>query len=285
MTILVTGATGTVGRHVVARLVAAGRPVRALTRTPETAGLPKGVDVVKGDLNRSGALAFDGVRSVFLIAGIFDPAHAADLAQALVGRAVAAGVARIVTLTSSAVTTGRGGHYDTLHAVEQVVEKCQVAWTHVRPGEFAVNKLDVWGASIRNESMVRNAYPDGIGVPIHEADIADVAAIALTRDGHAGRAYDLTGPEALTHREQAQAIGAGLGRAIAFEGLTYGQARRAYLEAGFPAEIAEFILGYQAEYAEEPPSVSPTFEQVTGKKGRTLAQWAVDHAAELAPAA
>lgn len=285
MTILVTGATGTVGRHVVDRLVAAGRPVRALTRNPETAGLPEGGDVVKGDLNRPGDLAFDGVRSVFLVAGLFDPEHATDLAEAFVSRAVAAGVARIVSLTSSGVTTGRGGYYEMLHAVEQVVEKTGVTWTHVRPGEFAVNKLDVWCESIRRESVVRNAYPDGVGVPIHEADIADVAAIALLEDGHAGRAYDLTGPEALTHRQQAEAIGAGLGRAIAFEGLTYGQARRAYIEAGFPAEIAEFVLGYQAEYAEEPPSVSPTFEQVTGRKGRTLAQWAADHAAELAPAA
>ncbi|SEL71454.1 SDR family oxidoreductase [Nonomuraea pusilla] len=285
MTILVTGATGAVGRHVVDRLVAAGRPVRALTRNPEAAGLHGGVDIVQGDLNRPGDLSFDGVQGVFLIPGIFDPEHAADLAEAFVSRAAAAGVARIVSLTSSGVTTGRGGHYEVLHAVEQVVEKSGAAWTHVRPGEFAVNKLDVWGESIRRENVVRNAYPDGVGVPIHEADIADVAAIALLEDGHAGRAYDLTGPEALTHRQQAEAIGAGLGRAIAFEGLTYGQARRAYIEAGFPAEIAEFILGYQAEYAEEPPSVSPTFEQVTGRKGRTLTQWAADHAAELAPAA
>ncbi|WP_031172426.1 NAD(P)H-binding protein [Streptosporangium roseum] len=285
MTILVTGATGAVGRHVVDRLVAAGRPVRALTRNPEAAGLPDGVDVVKGDLNRPGELSFAGVQGVFLIPGIFDPECATDLAQAFVSRAVAAGAARIVSLTSSGVTGRRGGFYEMLHAVEQVVEKSGAAWTHVRPGEFAVNKLDVWGESIRRENVVRNAYPDGIGVPIHEADIADVAAIALLEHGHAGRAYDLTGPQALTHRQQAEAIGAGLGRAIAFEGLTYGQARRAYIEGGLPMEVAEFILGYQAEYAEEPPSVSPAFEQVTGRKGRTLAQWAADHAAELAPAA
>lgn len=285
MTILVTGATGTVGRHVVDRLVAAGRPVRALTRNPQTAGLPDGVDVVKGDLNRPGDLAFDGVQGVFLIPGIFGPEDATGPAEAFVSRAVAAGVSRIVSLTSSGITSRRAGFYATLRAVEELVEKSGAAWTHVRPGEFAINKLDFWAESIRTENVVRNAYPDGIGVPIHEADIAEVATIALLEDGHAGRAYDLTGPEALTHRQQVEAIGTGLGRAIAFEGLTYGQARHAYIEAGLPAEIADFILGYQAEYAEEPPSVSPTFEQVTGRKGRTLAQWAADHAAELAPAA
>jgi len=285
MTIFVTGATGTVGRHVVDRLVAAGRPVRALSRNPETAGLPDGVDVVKGDVNRPGDLAFEGVQSVFLIPGLFDPAHATDLAEAFTARAVAAGVARIVSVTSSGITARRAGVYEVLRAVEQVVEKSGATWTHVRPGEFAINKLDVWGESIRSEGVVRNAYPEGVGVPIHEADIAEIATIALLEDGHAGRAYDLTGPEALTHRQQAEAIGTGLGRPITFEGLTYGQARQAYIEGGFPVEIAEFVLGYQAEYAEEPPSVSPTFEQVTGKKGRTLAQWAADHAAELVPAA
>ncbi|MFI6500643.1 SDR family oxidoreductase [Nonomuraea typhae] len=285
MTILVTGATGTVGRHVVDRLVAAGRPVRALTRNPQTAALPDGVDVVQGDLNRPGELSFDGLQGVFLVPGIFDPAHATDRAHAFVSRAVAAGITRIVSLTSSGVTGRRAGFYQTLHAVEQIVETSGAAWTHLRPGEFAVNKLDFWAESIRAADLVRNAYPDAVGVPIHEGDIADVAAIALLQDGHAGRAYDLTGPQALTHREQAEAIGAGLGRAIAFERLTYGQARQAYIEAGLPMEVAEFILGYQAEYAEEPPSVSPTFEQVTGRKGRTLAQWAADHAAELTPAA
>ncbi|WP_157254454.1 NAD(P)H-binding protein [Nonomuraea typhae] len=285
MTILVTGATGTVGRHVVDRLLAAGQPVRALTRNPDAAGLPDGVDVVSGDLNRPGELSFDGVTAVFLIPGLFDPEHASDLAQTFTGRATAAGAARIVSLTSSGVTGRRAGFYKTLRAVEHLVEKSGAAWTHIRPGEFAVNKLDVWGASIRAENLVRNAYPDGIGVPIHEADIADVAAIALLQDGHAGRAYDLTGPQPLTHRQQAEAIGTGLGRAIAFEALTYGQARQSYIEAGLPMEVAEFILGYQAEYAEEPPPVSPTFEQVTGNSGRTLAQWAADHAADLAPAA
>lgn len=116
MTILVTGATGTVGRHVVDRLVAAGRPARALTRNPETAGLPDGVDVVQGDLNRPGGLSFDGVQGVFLIPGNFDPAHATDLAEDFVSRVVAAGVTRIVSLTSSGVTTRRAGFYEVLHA-------------------------------------------------------------------------------------------------------------------------------------------------------------------------
>ncbi|MEV0831411.1 hypothetical protein [Nonomuraea rubra] len=130
----------------------------------------------------------------------------------------------------------------------------------------------------RQERSLCEARRGGRGRPVRIPD-------RLRCHEPAGRAYDLTGPQALTHRQQVEAISAGLGRAIAFEALTYGQARRAYIASGFPAEIAEFVLGYQAEYAEEPPALSPTFEQVTGRKGRTLAQWAAYHAAELASSA
>jgi uncharacterized protein YbjT (DUF2867 family) len=85
-------------------------------------------------------------------------------------------------------------------------------------------------------------------------------------------AYTVTGPQLLTHREQAAAIAEGLGRPIRFEPLTFGQARKASIEAGLPTSVAEYVLSCQAEYAEEPPRVSPDFERVTGRPGRTLAQ-------------
>nr|WP_042179315.1 NAD(P)H-binding protein [Kibdelosporangium sp. MJ126-NF4]CEL13755.1 Oxidoreductase [Kibdelosporangium sp. MJ126-NF4]CTQ99441.1 Oxidoreductase [Kibdelosporangium sp. MJ126-NF4] len=283
MTILVTGATGTVGRVVVDQLLAAGQRVRALTRNPATAALPEGVQVVGADLAQPDTLrgVFDGVDRMFYLGGVLDPARAADITGQAVELAARAGVRGIVHLSGIAVTVRRPGSYEMLLDIEQVIEASGLEWTHVRPGEFAVNKLDTWGQSIRAEDVVRNAFPDALGVPIHEADIAEVATVALTRDGHAGRAYSLSGPQALSHREQAAAIGDGLGREIRFEAVTYGQARSAYIQAGIPMDIAEYILGYQAEYAEEPPAVSPDFERVTGRAGRTLAVWAADHAAEL----
>ncbi|RBQ16323.1 NmrA family protein [Spongiactinospora rosea] len=280
MTILVTGATGTVGRIVVDRLLRAGQRVRALTRNPATAALPEGVELAAGDLGEA-AGALDGVDRVYYLAGMLDPTSAAEQAAAFAGRAVKAGVSRIVTLTGVAVTVRRPGSYEMLLDVEQAIEGSGLEWTHVRPGEFAVNKLDVWAHSIRAEGVVRSAYPDALGVPVHEADIAEVAVAALLEDGHAGRAYSLSGPQALSHREQAAAIGEGLGRTLRFEPLTYGQARAAYITAGMPADIAEYVLGYQAEYAEEPPAVLPDVEQVLGRPGRTLAQWAADHRADL----
>lgn len=276
MTVLVTGATGNVGRLVVEGLVAEGAEVRALSRAPERAArlLPAGVRTVDGDLGRPGTLdaALKGVEQLFLF-------PVARTAREVVARAREAGVRRIVVLSSGAVSAG----LDTTHhlPVERAVEESGLEWTHVRPGEFARNKLHMWGPSIRAEGVVRSAFPDALGVPVHEADIAEVAAAALLEDGHTGRAYSLSGPERLSHREQAGALADGLGRRLRFEPLTYGQARAAYIASGIPADIAEYLLGYQAEYAEEPPQVLPDTERVLGRPGRTLARWAADHAAEL----
>ncbi|MGI5336349.1 SDR family oxidoreductase [Streptomyces sp. CA-181903] len=284
MTILVTGATGTVGRVLVDRLLGDGRRVRALTRDPEGARLPADVEVVAGSLTELAgvAAALDGVDAVYYMSGVLDPDRAAEQARAFMELATRAGVGRIVDLSGLAVTVRRPGSHEMLSDVEKVIEASGLPWTHVRPGEFAGNKLRMWGASIRAENTVRSAFPAALGVPVHEADIAEVAAAALLSDGHAGRAYSLSGPQRLTQREQAAAVAEGLGRPLRFETVTYGQARAAYITAGMPWEIAEYLLGYQAEYAQEPPVVRPDVERVLGRPGRTLAQWAADHASELA---
>ncbi|WP_431903243.1 NAD(P)H-binding protein [Nonomuraea sp. bgisy101] len=283
MRILVTGATGAVGRIVVDRLLAAGHQVRALTRNPSAAALPRAAEVVAGDLTDASAFsaAFEGADRTYYLPGVLDADLATKQAAAFVTQAARAGVTRVVDMTSAAVTIRRPGSFEMLCDVERVIEGSGLEWTHVRPGEFAMNKLDMWGESIRTEGVVRSAFPDALGVPIHEADIADVIVAALLEDGHAGNAYTLSGPLAQTHREQAAAVGEGLGRPLRFEPLTYGQARAAYIMAGFPMDIAEYILGYQAEYAEEPPEVSPDVERVLGRPARPLSRWASDHTADL----
>lgn len=280
MTILVTGATGNVGRHVVAQLAKEGVEFRALSRNPDKAGFPAGVETVKGDLARPEELPLDGVTAVFLLA-VLESEDAAGLATALLDRA--RDLRRVVFLSSDAVTTQRPGSYELHESVEKAIEASGKEWTHVRPGEFMSNKL-IWARSIKEENVVRHAYPDAPGSPVHEADIAEVAVKALLEDGHAGKAYPLSGPELLTLRQQAAAIGKGLGREIRFEALTYGQARASLIrEVGLPYDVAEYVLGYHAQFNEEPPAVWPTFEEVVGRPGRTLTEWAADHAAELRP--
>jgi uncharacterized protein YbjT (DUF2867 family) len=276
MTILVTGATGTVGRLVVRGLTG---DVRAMTRNPDQADFPAGVEVVRGDLDDPGSVPFDGVEKLYLFA------HP-PTAQAVVDRAVAAGVRRIVTLSSGAVTHG----YDTTHhlPVEQAVEASGVEWTHLRPGEFAANKLSLWGPSIRADGTIVHPGPDELGQPIHEADVADVAVLALMEDGHAGKAYDLSGPPPLTQREMAAAIGEAIGRELRFADVTVDEALSYYVSLGWPVEIARYILGLDGYEGGEPDDfagyefvVQPDFEAVTGRPYRTFAQWARDHAADF----
>ncbi|SDM63635.1 SDR family oxidoreductase [Allokutzneria albata] len=282
MKVLVTGATGNVGRIVVEQLVRQGISVRALTRDPAAAQFPEGVEVVRGDLADPASVPLDGVERVYLF-----PVPAT--AEAVVARAVGAGVQRIVTLSSGAVTFG---HDTTYHLpVEQAVEASGLQWTHVRPGEFAINKLRLWGPSIRGEGVVRDPNPDLAWFPTHERDIAEVAVAALTEDGHAGQAYDVNGPEQITHRDQVRAIADAIGREIRFEVVSRERARELYLaQGGFAADNADFLLGYESydgedqekpdpEWADQEWTIS-TAEPVIGR-ARTFAEWARDHAGDF----
>lgn len=280
MTILVTGATGNVGRHVVKGLVEAGERVRAVTRNPAAASLPDGVEVVRGDLGDPDSLvsAFADVERLFLFPMVYRapvPRSFSDVGHVtgVVDLARAAGVGRIVTLSSL-----DPGQFEVL---EKEVEASGAEWTHVRPGEFAVNRRDMWGRSIRETGAVRTAYPDANGVLTHEADIADVAVTALLRDGHHGKRYEVTGPESLTQREQAAAIADGVGREIEFVEVDHDGAIRELLLAGITEDAAEFLIGSFRDYGAYEHAISPVVEEVTGRPGRTLREWASDHSADF----
>jgi uncharacterized protein YbjT (DUF2867 family) len=203
-------------------------------------------------------------------------------------RARRAGVRRVVVLSSGAVT---GGVDTDFHLpVERAVEEAGLEWTHVRPGEFALNKLWLWGPSVRAERVVRDPFPDAAWFPTHERDIADVAVAALLEDGHAGAAYDVNGPEMISNREQIRAIASAIGHDVHHEQVTRRQAREQYLrQGGFAAANAAFLLGFEdysgnpgGEVGEVPPAPDlPTCEPVTGRTARTFAQWARDHAEDF----
>ncbi|MFL6125722.1 SDR family oxidoreductase [Actinophytocola sp.] len=278
MKVLVTGATGQVGRHVVRRLVEAGCSVVALTRRAD-AVFPAGVEVVRGDLLSPASIPFAGVSRMYLFP---EP----RTARAVVARAVEAGVSRIVTLSSGAVT---GGFDTDFHLpVEQAVEASGVAWTHVRPGDFASNTLRLWGPMIRSSRLVRYPQPAAPSLAIHEDDIAAVAVAALLTDGHAGRWYDLTGPALITRRDQVAAIGAALGEEVRFEEVSAARAREILrAQDAWAAANADFLLGF-AEYSATGRSTadvdwsqvlvpSPAVEQVLGRPATTYAQWARDN--------
>ncbi|GIH67667.1 SDR family oxidoreductase [Microbispora siamensis] len=268
--ILVTGATGNVGRHVVEQLVEAGEQVRAMTRRPERAGLPDSVEVVRGDLAEPESLpaALRGTDRVFLFPM---PGRLPGFLDAAKGF----GLQRVVLLSASAVT------YETPNPIGRMHEECEAAvtgsglpWTILRPGAFMANDLH-WAASIKATGVVHGLDDGAAGAPIDERDIAAVAVRALLDDGHAGEAYLLTGPEALTEPERVGIIGRVLGRDLRFQALSVEEARAGMLTR-MPAEVVDSMLAMRAE-AREMARVAPAARNLIGRAPYTYAEWATYH--------
>jgi uncharacterized protein YbjT (DUF2867 family) len=281
--ILVTGATGNVGRHVVSELLAAGESVRALTRNPGSAELPEDVEVVGGDLVDPGTLdpALEGIESVFLVW----PTLSADHAAPATLDAIAKHARRVVYLSSRGVPDDPEEQAESIigsHArIERLIERSGLEWTFLRPGGFAANTL-MWAPQIRAEGVVRWVHGAAGRSLIHERDIAAVGARTLTGDGHGGTKYELTGPQTLTQAEQVHTIGEAIGRPLRFEEIPPETARRQMLDqGGLPASILEAILDAHAEMVTHPESVLPTVQEITGAPARTFREWAADHAEDF----
>jgi uncharacterized protein YbjT (DUF2867 family) len=207
--ILVTGATGHIGHHVVAQLHGMGAAVRALVRNPGAANLPGGVEVARGDLTDPNTLdsALDGVESVFLLWPFFSAEAAPAVLDVIAKQAY-----RVVYVSSMSVQDDRDPHGNGIWGeIEQVIGHSGVAWTFLRAGGLATNTLG-WADQIRTEGVVRWPYGAAARSLVHERDIAAVAVRALTEDGHVGAKYVLTGPEAVTQAEQVRIIGEVIGR-------------------------------------------------------------------------
>lgn len=281
-TILVTGATGNVGRQVVSQLLSTGARVRALTRNPDSAALPREVDVVRGDLLDPNTMGgrLDGVEAVFLVwRSLTD-----DAAPFL--NAVAKRARRIVFLSSAAVRDDVEQQTNPIgkaHAdIEGLIEKSGLEWTFLRPGGFATNALWWWAPQIRVGDVVRWPYGAAAWGPIHERDIAAVAVRALTEkgQGHGEAKYVLTGGQSLTQAEQVQTIGAAIGRPLRFEEISPEIARQQML-ALISAAAMGMMLDSWARMTTESAMITDTVAEITGAPARTFRQWAIDHAADF----
>jgi uncharacterized protein YbjT (DUF2867 family) len=270
MTVLVAGATGNVGRPLVDHLLADGQEVRALTRDPARATFPAGVEAVSGNLADAASLAgvFDGVTAMHLIT--FDAADYSPLANGpeIVELAVKAGVRRCTVLMGDVERS----------PLEHAVDDGGLEWTFLAPAEFMSNTLE-WADSIRDEGVVREGFATMPSSKVHDADIAAVAAVALTRDGHARREYALTGPQALTPPEQVQVISETLGREVRFVELTRDEVVAGWRAAGFSDEEVEYFLMVRTAPPEAGRTVQPTVPDVTGRPARSLADWVRENAA------
>jgi uncharacterized protein YbjT (DUF2867 family) len=267
MTVLVIGAYGNVGSHVVAGLQSAGVPVRGTSRKPEAGDLPDSVDMVRLDLDDPETLpaALDGVKKVFLYA---KPEGVAEFVSA----AQAAKVEHVVLLSSASVieeATRRSRNAQMHATVEEALKESGIPWTFVRPTTFA-SKMLRWAPAIRSGEVLRIPFLQQLTASIHERDIADVAVRALTgpEEEQAGQAYWLTGPQALTQQEHIEAIAEAIGRPIEVVEVAPEDAE---------PKLPEFVIRMTAEIMRVPCVVTSTVEEVTGRPARSFRQWAEDH--------
>ena len=271
-TILVTGATGNVGRPLVTELCAAGADVRALTRQPERAGFPSGVAGYRHVLD-----ALPGCDAVFL-----NSRALGDQLEPTVAAARAAGVRRLVALSainaddefSRQPSRVRG---DRNKEVDQLAASSGLEWVSLRPSIFASNFAGMWGAQLQAGDVVSGPYALASLAPIVEADIAAVAARALLTDELLGQRLPLTGPQSLTNAELVETIGTVLGRTLEYREVAPEGVRERFVAIGFPAAFADAYLGLLFETVGRPAPVTRDVEKVLARPATPFATWVAEH--------
>jgi uncharacterized protein YbjT (DUF2867 family) len=276
--ILVVGATGTVGSELVSQLAASGRRVRALVRSKEkAAGIADLAEPFIGDLSVPASLAsaFRRVERVFVLAPPVE--EMTTLVNNALDAAVAASVERIVYLSGYGAGELDGDAHFVAHANnEKRLMSLAVDWTILRPARFMTHTPFVW-SSVLQRGLLLEADGDGAMTVFDPADVAAVALFALTTDGHEGQIYKLTSEDSFTTGQLAERLSRALGRELTlFQGDTEAL-RAALVECGAPAEFAPIMAGYFATVAAGFWKVTETAAQVLGRAPRSYAEWLDQH--------
>jgi uncharacterized protein YbjT (DUF2867 family) len=281
--ILVTGGTGMVGGEVVRLLSQQGVAARALTRNPSKAKELPGITWVAGDLSKPETLAsvFDGAQTIFLVSSIGEDTVA--LQHNAIEAARKAGVRHIVKLSAFGASSHSKAPICLWHyQIEQEMQASGMDWTILRPHHFMQNLLGQL-EYIVNDGVVYSASGDGKIPYIDAPDIAAVAAVTLTKPGHQGKKYVITGSEALSYRDATEIIGKTIGKQLRFVDETPDQARARRVREGYPPAIVESALAISAYQRAGGKTVTITnvVSDLTGRPPRTFAEFARDHADEF----
>ena len=270
--ILVLGATGTVGRELVGELARRNESVRAATRSVGKHPERTGVEYVRLDLTDGSTFrpALQGVDRLFLMT---PPGHAAaDRLLAPFLDAALAQTRRVVTMTASGVETS---DEIPMRKVERMVERAGAAWTHLRPTWFMQNFHTIWMGSIQATGNVAVPAGEARTAFVDARDVADCAAVALTQDGHAGKAYTITGAEAFTYAEAAAVLTRETGRRIGYLPVDDESFRSTLLKLGLPADYSDVMVSlFQNVRAGHAARISGDVKAVLGTSPRTLADYA-----------
>ncbi|MGW2250019.1 SDR family oxidoreductase [Kitasatospora sp. NPDC001660] len=272
--ILVTGATGNVGSELVAQLAAEGVPVRAMTRSPEKADFPAGVEVVAGDFDKPETLpaALAGIDRVFVVPPGYGPEGPVQ-ERTLVAAAREAGAKHLVKLSTSGVGFGATDPLTSGHRQgEQVIQQSGLEWTILRPGTFMIY-LYGYADTIGKERTMYVTEGDPVSAMIHPRDIASVAAKVLTTSGHDGQAYTLTGGEALSPQRQGEIVGEALGQEVKVVERTKAETQAEFDRLGWGGPRLEALLELKRQSVAWDWKISDSVEKITGKAPLTLRDW------------
>lgn len=265
MNVLVTGAFGSVGQHLVKQLIKKNISVRALSHTPQTLDNLHGAEIITGDLSNADTLinALSGIDCIFLLLTPYSDSRIIQYAQN-------AGVKKIVALSDG-----------TMYPIEEALYASQLQWTMLRPVEFMKNSLTFWKDSIKNEGIARAPFPNSPSVKIHEDDIAEVAALTIIEDTHNKKEYYLTGPQVLTSLSMVKELSIVLEKPIQFIELTEEEARIEYKSLGFDDALIDFAIESGKNPQEYYYTILPTVEELLGRPAKTFAEWVIDNKEEF----
>ncbi|HEY7050075.1 MAG TPA: SDR family oxidoreductase [Jatrophihabitantaceae bacterium] len=277
--ILVTGATGNTGAPLVDRLVERGADVLAMVRRPADASrLPENVTPVVADFDDAASLAaaLGGTDRAYLVTPSSEQAQAQQ--ERFADAAVAAGVQHLVVLSQLASDEHSPVRFLRYHAaVERHVRELGLDYTFLRPNLFFQGLL-AFAGSIAAEGRMYAPIGDAKVSAVDVRDIAAVAAAALTEPGHEGQTYTITGPNAITHAEMAAALGAAVGRPIAFADVPP-EAFAGAIEGILPPwQVAGLLEDYAHYRRGEAAQITPTVEEITGRPPRDVREFARDYA-------
>jgi uncharacterized protein YbjT (DUF2867 family) len=279
---LITGSTGNIGRPLVEQLHNEGHDVRALVRDPSRAELlPDGIDIAVGNLDNadSVAAALREIDSVFLL-------HAGPgntQTQIMIDAARSAGVHRIVLLSSigARLIPLAGFIPGTLAAREDLLRSSGLDVTYLRPNGLMSNALS-WADGIRDEKRIVNPTGQGTQPVVDPDDIARVAALVLTQDGHVGHGYILNGPQALTAGEQVEILSDVLGYHIDLVDVTPEQLAQDSIEHGTPVQLAAAMRNLnELFHAGRAGVIADDIENLTGVAPRSFRDWCERHVDEF----
>src|SRR3954468_4423257 len=277
--LLVTGATGTTGMEVLKALKQRGADARALVRDETKAHHLRdlGFEPVTGDLGDPRTLgpAFAGVEKAYLVSPM-GPMQS-EFEQAFLESASQAGVKHVVKLSMIGASPEAPLRFARTHGtVEAALRQSGMGWTLLRPTGFMQNTL-AWGPRVLGGTFY-SPVPDAAFSIVDARDVAEVAAVALTEDGHEGRAYGLSGPEPVSYREQVRRVFAAAGRKVTVQEVALAGFKRELVRVGVPPWNAEGLAEQLELYAQGGAMmVTSGVKAALGREPRDLDAFAADH--------